>query len=483
MFLLDTVSQEIWIPDEKYHKLCDDIRTWLDGLEISRYSVKGLLTIRGKVISFLIVNPGLKLHIREMTALITIADRDGLDYFSEEHLASSEVFDELDCWLRLYNVKLRRKWYSHEIETIAIHQLDQLTISTDASNYQGGVHIEYGDRPGHIVEMPLFWAPHEAALDIACKEILAVKKTLEQLSDVCGKLLTFKVDNTVVVNSFKNDGCRNLMVTRFQKEILELAWERECHVHLDWISTHLQMADAPSRNILSHIDSRINFSLRIAFKCVFPNGVDLFATLSNRVYHRYCSRYDEFCSESMFVFDSTFSEFDFLYAYPPSGMYSSCIKMLTKFKSNGQSMLIHEFNSNALVHYQARQHFQFRLYVGNRYFPCCLTTGKRLQSNGSTSDYYRSYGEPLRSWIYFRNVSIAQIRRFHRLYLQQRHPLAIPANRKYLRRLFRLWRIIAHRNRCAFHRETIHPDLSSLIESCSNDNPCCLRIEILEPNY
>ena len=251
------------------------------------------MTIRGKIISFLIVNPGLKLWIREMTFLLNMADRDGIDYFDEETIDRSYVFDEMDNWLRLDNVSLSRKWYSQQIETVAIHKLKEMVISTDASNYQGGVHIEYGNKPGQIVEMPLFWAPHEANLDIACKEILAVKKVLELLKDVAGKYLVFKVDNTVVVNSFKNDGCRNLLVTRYHKEILKLAFKLQCHVRVDWISTHLQMADAPSRNLLSHNDSRINYALRFAFLVSFPDGVDLFATLPNRVYHRY-HRFDHF---------------------------------------------------------------------------------------------------------------------------------------------------------------------------------------------
>ena len=477
------MKEEIWIPREKYYKLCEDIRNWLSGPSISRYSAKGLMTIRGKIISFLIVNPGLKLWIREMTALLTMADRFGIDYFDEETIDRSYVFDEMDNWLRLDNVSLSRKWYSQQIETVAIHKLKELVISTDASNYQGGVHIEYGNKPGQIVEMPLFWAPNEANLDIACKEILAVKKVLELLRDVAGKYLVFKVDNTVVVNSFKNDGCRNLLVTRYHKEIMKLAFKMQCHIRVDWISTHLQMADAPSRNLLSHNDSRINFALRFAFIVSFPNGVDLFATLPNRVYHRYHSRYDEFQSETMFVFDTSFSVNDFLYAYPPSGLSFSCLHLLKRLPDCRQAMVIHEFGSNALLHLTARKQFHARLLVGTRNSPCCLTTGKKLQPNGSSSDFYRAHGEPLRTWIYFRHVSPYKIRQFHTLYMQQRHPMGLVVNNKFLRRVFRLWRIRAHRNRCAILREFAGNDLDAHCEKCSSDSPFCFQFENLTTHH
>ena len=157
-----------------------------------------------------------------------------------------------------------------------------------------------------------------------------VKKVLEQMPDVVGKSLTFKVDNTVAVNSFKNGGCRDLKVTRIHKDILEYAAKRRCHVALDWISTHLQAADAPSRNVSSHIDSRVNYSVRFALITCFPNAVDLFATIGNRVYHRYYSRYEEFNSEGIFVFDAKFSSADTVYVYPPSSLYESSINLLRR---------------------------------------------------------------------------------------------------------------------------------------------------------
>ena len=443
--------------------------------------MKGLERIRGKVISFLIVNPGLKLWIREMTFLLTVADQSHLEFFTDELIFDSLVEAELDCWLHLHNVSLSRKWYSNEIETIAIRELKTLTISTDASTYQGGVHIEYGNRPGQIIEMSVAWAPHEANLDIACKEILMVKKVLEILPNVSGKKLTFKVDNTVAVNSFKNDGCRNLTVTRIQKEILELAFRRHCHISLDWISTHLQQADAPSRNILSHIDSRINFSLRFAIKAVFSNGVDLFATYSNRVFHRYYSRYDEFQSTGMFVFDTTFLDDDFLYAYPPSSLSQSCIELLQRHPFNPQAMIIHEFSSNSLIHLMASEHFQYRLLVGNRRNPCCLTTGKRLQSDGDVGDYYRNYGEPLRTWLYFRNVSISQIQIVHSMFRKQKHPFAISCNLKYVRRLFRLWRMVVHRDSCVHHQSQHFPvGQCRFNHRCRKDSsPFCFQLQSL----
>ena len=477
----DTIKETIWIPREKYHKLLDDIRSFTNGCPQNRYSVKLLERIRGKVISFLIVNPGLKLYIREMTHLLCLAEQLGLDYFTEDMIFNSEVEREFDCWFRLHNVSLSRKWYSDEIETVAIREMKHLVVSTDASTYQGGVHIEFGDRPGHIIEMSISWAPHEAVMGIACKEILMVKKVLEQMPDVVGKSLTFKVDNTVAVNSFKNGGCRDLKVTRIHKEILEYAAKRRCHVALDWISTHLQAADAPSRNVSSHIDSRVNFSVRFALITCFPNAVDLFATVGNRVFRRYFSRYEEFTSDGIFVFDTTFSPADILYAYPPSSLYGSAINLLRRNPSCTQIMLIHEFGSNALIHYQASQHFHYRLLIGDRRNPCCLTTGKKLNQDGQTGDFFRNYGEPHRSWMYFRNVSVDLIRRFHHAYCQQRHPLALFTRHKKLRRVFRCWRMISHRNRCADFRTGLSQ--SCLLEHCRSSSPFCLRIEILDRTH
>ena len=468
----------IWIPREKYEKLCDDIRAFTDGDAHHKYSVKLLERIRGKVISFLIVNPGLRLRIREMTHLLCQADQLGLEFFTDEMIFNSEVDQEFDCWLHLHNVRLDRKWYSQEIETIAIRDLKHMVISTDASTYQGGVHIEYGDRPGHIIELSITWAPHEAILGIACKEILMVLKVLQLLPDVVGKSLTFKVDNTVAVNSFKNDGCRDLMVTRIHKEILDLAFQRGCHVSLDWISTHLQAADAPSRNVNSHIDSRVNFSVRFALITSFPDAVDLFATVGNRVFRRYFSRYEEFQSEGIFVFDTTFSPSDTLYAYPPSSLYESTINLLRRNEDCSQVMLIHEFGSNALIHLQASEHFHYRLLIGDRRNPCCLTTGKKANHDKHTGDYFRNYGEPFRSWMYFRNISVSKIRRFHRLYCQQRHPMVFFSQHKLLRRMFRCWRMHTHRNSCADFRTGFRQ--SSLLETCRSFSPFCLRVEILD---
>ena len=136
-FIIDSNECTIEIMPEKYRRVCDQIHELLNQSKNDGFWDMHLLeVIRGKLISWLIVITDMRIFIRELNVAIARAyDRDDFS-LDNSILADLHIQTELELWLQLKPVDLKRKWLQ---DSHVVAELRSFTISTDASGFAAGL--------------------------------------------------------------------------------------------------------------------------------------------------------------------------------------------------------------------------------------------------------------------------------------------------------------------------------------------------------
>lgn len=125
---------------EKYARVCEQIRELFETSIIHKYWDMHLMeTIRGKLISWIIVITDMKIYIRELNEAISRAYEKDDFALSTNELQDLHIQKELEVWLQLKPEDLKRKWLQ---DSHVVAQLKSYTISTDASGFAAG--LAYG---------------------------------------------------------------------------------------------------------------------------------------------------------------------------------------------------------------------------------------------------------------------------------------------------------------------------------------------------
>ena len=203
-------------------------------------------------------------------------------------------------------------------------------------------------------------------------------------------------DNIIVVAAFRNDGVKDHIFTRNLRRIYKYCRKMNIHLTVEWVSTHVQQADAPSRS--THLyDSCLRYHLRVAIKSSFKINVDLCASAENRVTRRFISQYEHPESEGidcMGLFrrriqlrpDSDFKVVKSLpvteyvpYCFPPDVLSRPIIRDLVHHFDQF-IYILNVYRGRDSTFAQAKRKFDYYLIIGDSQTPAIVTPTRRQRN-------------------------------------------------------------------------------------------------------
>ena len=113
-------------------------------------------------------------------------------------------------------------------------------VATDASGYMLGVSSDQGDTQRYLTA-------EEMEANIALKELWAIELALFQSAPRVGQHMVIHCDNQVVVQAWQGGGTRMLQLNESIKKLYIKCIQNNWDMHIQYISTHLNPADMPSR--------------------------------------------------------------------------------------------------------------------------------------------------------------------------------------------------------------------------------------------
>ena len=201
------------------------------------------------------------------------------------------------------------------------------------------------------------------------------------------------------------------------------------HLHVDWISTKLQQADAPSR--ATHLyDSCLRYHLRVALKVSFKVNVDICASAENRVTRRFFSQYDHPESEGidcMSIFQpriqlSSTSNYKVNqpldasqyrpYCFPPDVLLRPIIRDLVPQFSNFV-LVLNVYRGRDQTFALAQKNFDYFLIIGDSQTPAIVTPCHRQRNKYPLAEpYSRLNKEISTSYMFVKGHALRAIQEF-----------------------------------------------------------------------
>ena len=208
------------------------------------------------------------------------------------------------------------------------------SISTDASNFAGGIHFN-GENT------TFYWKDNNLEKPIHIKEAEAVKIALDQYKHkLKGKTVLLQVDNTAVVSCFQF-GSKDKILNRIILDCAEIAIDHHFKIEIVWVPTSEQLADEPSR-LLTKAEAELLPSVIDSVENVIELKftLDLFATKNNAKCENYVTRH--FDSDAFGINAFTIKNFhnQVIYAFPPQPILNEAFNHLSKYAQNNIWCLI-----------------------------------------------------------------------------------------------------------------------------------------------
>lgn len=315
-FISDSEKQAFILPEDKREKFA----TLRDNLLSSNViQVKMLQRFAGKAVSLALAIPAAKLYVREVNAHIGRALRR-----SKPIRMSKELEEELLSWKFLDDWDGFLPWRQEKHKSIR--------VTSDASNTGWGGILLSSDNPQETRD---YWCADDLKSPIAVKEAKAILNTLLVFSkEVYNCRVDAYVDNTNLVNVWNNEGGRSMPLTNVIKELFELSLKLNISLKLQYIPSHQNLADQPSR-VLSDMDCSLSVNAWSRVESAFgPHTVDLMAIPSNVQRMKsgqilpFFSPYP--CQESMGVnvFSQHLSDDENYYVFPPFALIGPLMRYL-----------------------------------------------------------------------------------------------------------------------------------------------------------
>ena len=239
-------------------------------------------------------------------------------------------------------------------------------------------------------------------------------------------------DNKIVVSAFKHDGVRDHVFSRHLKRIYRYCRKMNIHLQVEWVSTHVQQADEPSRSC--HLsDSRLRYHIRTALKCSFNINIDLAASAENTITRQFVCRDqhpDAYASDCMSLFEShvEFSVNEPLkyqpershqhlrpYCYPPKVLQRPVINHLVP-RFNTFIFIYNSVKDLDLTYSLAMKKFDYYIEIGNSQFPAVITPCKRYNGHKETKlitePYYRVNKEIGCTYMFIKGHTLEEMQKF-----------------------------------------------------------------------
>lgn len=231
-FLSDSLRQAFLLLPEKKEKLLSLVRSLLS---LTRIQTKSLQRLAGKCISLSISVPAALLFTREMHRAITKALRTGKPISMYQALEM-----EIRHWLFLEAWDDPLPWREEKHLS--------LKLASDASGSGwGGVLLSSPE-----LSTSDYWTTEEQKCDIATKEAVALNKVLLSFAPrLRNTWVDANVDNQAVVHAWQSQGGRSKSLNDAMKDLFFTTLELNIALHLVYIPTIENPADAPSRRLSS----------------------------------------------------------------------------------------------------------------------------------------------------------------------------------------------------------------------------------------
>lgn len=218
--------------------------------------------------------------------------------------------------------------------------------------------------------------------------------------------VTLMCDNLATVHIWRRLSSSVLKYSRVVVEIFDLCTKHNIHLNLEWVSTHDQLADAPSRTI-----TKTECHVRPRYRTILRRFVtlDCFAVPMNKVCDRYISNYnyEDQVARDALSYDPT--DLDYLWLYPPQpSLIIPIIKVLV-VPSVKSMILHHHHNDTTAVTAILMEHHTFRLLVGTRRCPFAEAPCQGKNKERVGVEYFRRYTDPVASYIYFKGYTYEEV--------------------------------------------------------------------------
>ena len=258
-FISDSILQAFLDKKDKFKALRQEL------LGSSSAPVKSLQRFAGKALSFSLAIPACKLYVREVfKAISTVAKNSKLVVPIRGPLRQ-----ELQEWAFLDNWSGHLPWRSE-------HHLS-VTLFTDASQRAWGAVLV---RDGDSQQIRDYWLDHER--DINVLEARALYNALSSFfPSIRNARIDVWTDNVTLQAAWENGGCRNSLVNQEMKRVEEMSRAGNFALHLKYVPSTENVADAPSR-ALSDIDCSLSMVAWSQVQSRFgPHTFDLMSLDSN----------------------------------------------------------------------------------------------------------------------------------------------------------------------------------------------------------
>ena len=256
---VDTSNRQFSIPQDKkvaFKALREQI------MSQDKVHINLLQKFMGKCMSFTLCFPMARLYIREMAIAIGAAQK-----ASRPIRVRGDLADEILFWEFVDNLEGGYKWKEER-------HVD-LEIATDASGFAWGASIADEE----IIHDR--WSKEDRR-PIHMKETEALINTLDSIPDrMRNRRVDVKVDNQALIKAWERNGAKNKDLNDLLKVLFTKVTALNCELHLSYISTSENPADAPSRRS-SLADAKLSdLSWEKVERLYGPHSFDLMSLDSN----------------------------------------------------------------------------------------------------------------------------------------------------------------------------------------------------------
>lgn len=376
--------------------------------------MKLLEKIRGQLVSWFVVVQNYSYYIKEQNEALRLWEAEnGQDIVgryirSNPYLAPSqipnlpELIAELNEWCILNRLRLQREWRPGGHHNLIKIKYD---LHTDASG--GGLgsclvqRINGQSMETRCYSVPLDMVDEPIHVKEAAILLLALSSYGHLLDD---SYLTIWCDNQSVVESWKKNGGRNLSISRHLRALIEHCEDHRIRLNIEWISTHKQLADEPSRNY-SLANCRLRPSLADLLVIETRINMDLFADPTNRLpgcqfYSRYPfpESYGQDALTLSYLPDNIRNAFVY-YAFPPQKVARPFVTQILPLLP--KAIYLHHQN---VAEMDLERHLaricNYRMLIGCQKQPACLAPSGHKKTDSGIA-YYRLHRQNL-TYLYFR---------------------------------------------------------------------------------
>lgn len=230
-------------------------------LEQDTVAMRTLQKFMGKCVSFSLCVPAARLYIRATARAISDGSRRG-----GLIAVKGDLKREVAHWGFLQNFDQWIPWRSERHLVIE--------LATDSSGYAWGACVE-GSQFGDL------W-PHGDTRPIHLKEADALLHTIRSVGErLRDHRVDAKVDNMAVVKAWQHEGSRDPQLTAMLKQLFHLSVHLNIDLHLEYIPTRLNPADAPSRRLALQDTMLSPAAWAVVQDLYGPHSFDLMALDSN----------------------------------------------------------------------------------------------------------------------------------------------------------------------------------------------------------